>query len=724
MNERLFEDDRRDPVESRSATIGDRGARRSIPGLAVVLMIVLAGCGGGKNGGGAGGGATTPDFSAASFSASTTIDNPHFGLVPETVALFLESGPDGSAVEVVEVLDETRTIMGVACRAVRSQTFEDEELVEEGTEWYAQDDAGNVWCMGEEEHEFEYDEDGNLLAATQVLHWEAGSDLMSRGMNALPGHAMSGNPAIGDVFHVGFYPGIMEDTIEIVAMDAPVTLADGSFHLCLRTRESSTLSPGEVDAKFYATSVGLVAEESSDGSTSLERVGAFDLSDSAIPDFSAAVFSDPTNLDNPFFAPAHDSSDLYFVRNEEGNETIVVERMPGTKIVMGIPCAIIRDRVFSDGLLVEDTLDWYAQDDAGNVWYMGEAVINYEYDEDGNVIGTDTDGSFEAGLDIAGTGSIAEPGFQIPANPQVGMNYRQEYYEDEAEDVGLVVATGVTVTLADGRVFTGCLQTLDWNPLDGGGLEYKFHAPGFGLVVERALHIDEVSEHVGRMLTSPALVPDFAAATFGNPTAVTASLLPFMVGSTWEYESTTEDGIETIDVEVMPTTRVVAGVTCIVVRDQVFLDGVIIEDTFDWFAQDDSGAVWYLGEDVTNYEYDENGVLLGTNADGSWEAGLDVAGVGSIAQPGYVMPASVVPGTSHRQEYYPGEAEDMAFVVAIGVTVVLEDGTSYSDCLQTLDWNPLEPSALEYKFYAPGVGLVKEENLSDDELVELQFFSL
>ncbi len=97
----------------------------------------------------------------------------------------------------------------------------------------------------------------------------------------------------------------------------------------------------------------------------------------------------------------------------------------------------------STACLIEDTHDWFAQDDDGNVWYMGEEVTNYEYDDDDNLIGTDNDGAWEAGVDDA------LPGIVMWADPEAGVSYYQEYYEDEAEDMGMVVAIGVRVELEE-----------------------------------------------------------------------------------------------------------------------------------------------------------------------------------------------------------------------------------------------------------------------------------
>jgi hypothetical protein len=216
----------------------------------------------------------------------------------------------------------------------------------------------------------------------------------------------------------------------------------------------------------------------------------------------------------------------------------------------------------------------------------------------------------------------------------------------------------------------------------------------------------------------PDTVPAFDAATFTQPTQIDNAFLPLVPGTTLTYRVETDEGTETIVVEVLDDTREVQGVSCRVVRDRVYLDGLLIEDTHDWFAQDDEGNVWYMGEEVDNYNYDDEDNLIDITHEGAWEAGRDVAGAGTIARPGYQMPASPAPGITYHQEYYEGEAEDMAEVVALDVPVTLADGTEYS-CLQTRDINPLEPGAEEFKYYASGIGLVLEETPDGEERAEL-----
>ena len=209
----------------------------------------------------------------------------------------------------------------------------------------------------------------------------------------------------------------------------------------------------------------------------------------------------------------------------------------------------------------------------------------------------------------------------------------------------------------------------------------------------------------------PDTVPDFAAATFSDPTAISNAYLPLTPGTVRAYLAESPDSYETIVVEVLDEQREVMGIATRVVRDRVFEEELLIEDTHDWFAQDDDGNVWYMGEEVDNYEYDDEDELIGIDHDGAWEAGLDVADRGVIALPGYQMEAAPMPGDVYHQEFYAGEAEDMAEVLALDVAVTLGDGTMYS-ALRTRDFTPLEPGVDEYKSYAPGVGTILEEKPS------------
>jgi hypothetical protein len=199
--------------------------------------------------------------------------------------------------------------------------------------------------------------------------------------------------------------------------------------------------------------------------------------------------------------------------------------------------------------------------------------------------------------------------------------------------------------------------------------------------------------------------PDVDPADF--VTDIDHPYLPLTVGSRWVYESVGGEETERVEVVVTDDRRDVMGISAVVVRDSVSVDGEVVEDTFDWFAQDRVGNVWYLGEDSREID---GGEVVST--EGSWEAGLDGA------LPGIVMPAEAAVGMAYRQEYRACEAEDMAEVVAVGEQVTVSAG-SFSEVLITHDWTPLEPDVVEEKSYARGIGLVRERKLTGapEELV-------
>jgi hypothetical protein len=433
-----------------------------------------------------------------------------------------------------------------------------------------------------------------------------------------------------------------------------------------------------------------------------------------VPDFSAATFSNPTVVDNQFFPLVPGTAMTYLAEAEDEVETVVVEVLDATRVVGGVDSRVVRDRVYVDELLVEDTHDWFAQDDAGNVWYMGEQVDNYEYDDEGEIIEINHDGAWETGEDVAEVGSTALPGHQMKAAPAPGNLYHQEYYPGEAEDMAEVLALDVPVTLDDGTMYS-CLQTRDFTPLEPGVNEHKYYAPGVGLVLEEKVGDEERLELKGIFRTGPESIPQFDPANFSSPTEIDNPFMPLEPGATFTFEGSEDDEEVVVTIDVLAETRVVAGVTSVVVRDREYVDGMLEEDTLDWFAQDDDGNVWYMGEQVDNYRYDDEGLLIEITHDGSWEAGQDVAGTGAPAIAGIIMRARPQPGESYRQEYYPGDAEDMGFVVRLDAEVEVDGETICESCLQILDWNPLEPDSLEYKFYRSGTGLVIEQSLTDDE---------
>lgn len=179
---------------------------------------------------------------------------------------------------------------------------------------------------------------------------------------------------------------------------------------------------------------------------------------------------------------------------------------------------------------------------------------------------------------------------------------------------------------------------------------------------------------------------------------------PMKPGTRWTYREVEADGAElTVTVTVTSATREIAnGITARVVRDTVLRGDEIVEDTFDWYAQDADGAIWYLGEDTAEFE---NGRI--TSREGSFEAGVDGA------LPGIAIPADPEPGMAYRQEYFEGEAEDNGAVLSIDAMADTPLG-HYTDVLLTWDTITLEPDVAELKFYAPGLGPVLAIGVAGD----------
>lgn len=164
---------------------------------------------------------------------------------------------------------------------------------------------------------------------------------------------------------------------------------------------------------------------------------------------------------------------------------------------------------------------------------------------------------------------------------------------------------------------------------------------------------------------------------------------------------------QTITVTVTEDTKEIMGVTCVVVRDVVEENGIVIEDTDDWYAQDKDGNVWYFGEDTTAFKDGK------ASTEGAWTAGVNGA------LPGVVMWAKPEVGTVYRQEYYAGHAEDMGKVLSLTDSASTPAASCDGTCLVTEDTTPLEPDALEHKYYAPGIGFIYEIKPKTGETLEL-----
>jgi hypothetical protein len=177
---------------------------------------------------------------------------------------------------------------------------------------------------------------------------------------------------------------------------------------------------------------------------------------------------------------------------------------------------------------------------------------------------------------------------------------------------------------------------------------------------------------------------------------------PMKPGSQWVFRETDAEGsVSRVVVTVLDKTKMIAnGVEARIVHDQVTQGGQVKEDTYDWYAQDADGNLWYLGEDTTEYENGEP-----KTTEGSWEAGVDGA------LPGIIMPASPQVGMTYREEYYEGHAEDGASIISTGALAKVPFGR-FENGVQTRNFSGIEPDVIEEKIYARGVGVVLEITVS------------
>lgn len=210
---------------------------------------------------------------------------------------------------------------------------------------------------------------------------------------------------------------------------------------------------------------------------------------------------------------------------------------------------------------------------------------------------------------------------------------------------------------------------------------------------------------------APAL-PHFDAANFATGTIIDNPYFPMTASGTRVYEGEVDGVVERFQLTNIGAGPVLLGVQTYTQRDRAFEDGLLVEETFDYYAQDLFGNVWYFGEDVTNYEYDDDGVLIDVNEDSSWLAGVN------SALPGYIMPAAPSPGFSYYQEFAPFDAAiDEAQILASDFALSLLTG-DYLDVLVVLETLATEPGERGIKYYVPGFGLIAE-----DEGVALDFMS-
>jgi hypothetical protein len=185
---------------------------------------------------------------------------------------------------------------------------------------------------------------------------------------------------------------------------------------------------------------------------------------------------------------------------------------------------------------------------------------------------------------------------------------------------------------------------------------------------------------------------------------------PLQVGTVSRFKGSDEGQRFHERVTVTHAKKTVLGVTATVVLDVLRrADGTLAEKTHDWYASDNAGNVWYFGEQTATY--DKHGKVK--SREGSWEAGVR----GAVA--GLIMPADPQPTKAYRQEFFVGHAEDQAWIVRRHAKVTVPIGTLH-DVVRSFEWTRLEPGVMSVKFYAPGLGIVREKDVAGgSEVFEL-----
>ena len=209
--------------------------------------------------------------------------------------------------------------------------------------------------------------------------------------------------------------------------------------------------------------------------------------------------------------------------------------------------------------------------------------------------------------------------------------------------------------------------------------------------------------------TAAPVLPAFDAANFAAPKV--NPYFPLLQGVSQTLQGTRVDDPSVIEhgvLTVFGPGPEILGVATTTVLDEAFEGGTLVERTFDYYAADNVGNIWYFGEDVTNYRYDDAGKLTGTDTHSAWKAGVHGA------KPGISVSGQPEVGLTLFQEHAPAdEAMDYAEILAVDLKVTGPAGT-FTDVMKTYEASTVDPSLREYKYYAPGVGMIR----ADEELSE------
>ncbi len=470
--------------------------------------------------------------------------------------------------------------------------------------------------------------------------------------------------------------------------------------------------------------------------------------------FERGRFSNPTVIDNVYLPLTPGTQLVYEGTTNEGellDHQVIITVTDLTKVIDGVETVVSWDLDFSDGELVEAELAFFAQDDDGNVWRMGEHPEEYE---DGVLVDAPT---WLAGIDGA------KAGIAMLGDPVVGtLSYSQGWgpaveFIDRAQ-----VAEVRAETCVEADCYNDVLVVDEFNTEEANARQLKLFAPGVGNVQVDWAGADETREELELVaihqldeaamfdvraaaleleasayeispdvygLTQPAVATGpgapgdvspcsafgglscvFERGRFSNPTVIDNVYLPLTPGTQLVYEGTTNEG-ELLDHQVIITvtdlTKVIDGVETVVSWDLDFSDGELVEAELAFFAQDDDGNVWRMGEHPEEYE---DGVLVDAP---TWLAGIDgaKAGIAMLGDP-------VVGTLSYSQGWGPAvEFIDRAQVAEVRAETCVE-ADCYNDVLVINEFNLHEPGAFQLKLFAPGVGNVQVDWAGADETRE------
>lgn len=480
-----------------------------------------------------------------------------------------------------------------------------------------------------------------------------------------------------------------------------------------------------------------------------------------LEDLDSATFDNPTEINNRWFPMTQGTQFVYDGFTQEGANKIphslVFTVTDLTKEVAGVQTVVAYILDYSDHQLVEAEIAFYAQDNDGNVWFMGEYPEVYEF---GEIV--------EAPAWIPGLKG-AKAGIVMKADPQLGRpSYAQGWgpavnWSDRGRVVALNEEICVPVTC-----YEDVLVTEEFSQSEPNAFQIKYYAPGVGnirvgwrgddatreeleLVELNQLSPEELAEVraaaleleesalknskevyavTAPMVYSPqptasaavAEFPEFDPANYSTPTLINNVWMPLRPGTRWLYEGTALDDegnsfTRRIEFTVTDMTKEIAGIETVVAWIVDYNDGEVVEKEIAFYAQDDKGAVWYFGEYPEEYE---DGEFVAATP---WIHGIEDAraGIKMVKEPELGMPP-----------YYQGwgpavEWSDYGQVDEVG-TYTCIPGNCYTNVLVMAESSLGEVNAYQLKYYAPGVGEVRVgwrgQDPSQEELELIQIVRL